>query len=181
LHGPADARIGAAILEAKKLVDNMFRTVRDLALGLRPSMLDDFGLQAALEWHVRDVSSRYGVNVNLHMDGDFDALPDRYRTCIYRTVQEALTNCVRHAKAVAADVRVIGESDHIDVSVTDDGCGFDPAGRRTGLGLRGIQERVNELHGSMTIGGREGGGTRLAIRLPWPAPSAEVPLARAAS
>ena len=179
-RAPADARIGAAVAESKKLVDNMFRTVRDLALGLRPSMLDDFGLQAALEWHVRDVASRYGVNVELHVDGEFDSLPDRYRTCVYRAVQEALTNCVRHAKARSINVSVTSEGDHLDVSVTDDGVGVESARRGSGLGLRGIEERVKELYGVMTIGNVEGGGTKLAIRLPWPARPTEVPLARAA-
>jgi signal transduction histidine kinase len=177
---PADVRIGAAVVESKKLVDNMFHTVRDLALGLRPSMLDDFGLQAALEWHVRDVTTRYGVNVELHMNGEFDTLPDRYRTCVYRAVQEALTNCVRHAKARSVNVMVTREGDHLDVSVTDDGIGFDSARRGSGLGLRGIEERVKEVGGMMTIGNVEGRGTKLAIRLPWPARSTEVPLARAA-
>jgi signal transduction histidine kinase len=177
---PADARIGAAVAESKELVDSMFRTVRDLALGLRPSMLDDFGLQAALEWHVRDVISRFGVNVDLHVDAGFDILPDRYRTCVYRAVQEALTNCVRHAKARSVDVSVKKEGDELNVSVTDDGVGFDSNRRGAGLGLRGIEERVKELHGVMTIGHAEGGGTQLAIGLPWPAPSTEVPLARAA-
>ena len=73
---PGDARVGAAVAECERLVDSMFRTVRDLALGLRPSMLDDFGLQPALEWHVRDFTARYGVDVELIVDGDFDALPD---------------------------------------------------------------------------------------------------------
>jgi signal transduction histidine kinase len=177
---PADARIGAAVAESKRLVDSMFRTVRDLALGLRPSMLDDFGLQPALEWHVRDVTSRYGVNVDLHVDGDFDILPDRHRTCVYRAVQEALTNCVRHAKARSINVSVKTEGDQLEVSVTDDGVGFDSTRRGAGLGLRGIEERVKELHGVMTIGNAEHGGTRLVIRLPWPARSTEVPLARAA-
>jgi signal transduction histidine kinase len=179
-RAPTDLRIGAAVAECKKLVDNMFRTVRDLALGLRPSMLDDFGLQAALEWHVRDVISRYGVNVELHMDGDFDILPDRYRTCVYRAVQEALTNCIRHAKARLIKVSVTSEGDHLNVSVTDDGIGFDSARRGTGLGLRGIAERVTELAGVTAIGNAEGGGTRLAICLPSPARSTEAALARAA-
>lgn len=178
-RSPADARIGAAVAECKKLVDNMFRTVRDLALGLRPSMLDDFGLQAALEWHVRDFTSRSGANVELTIDGDFDTLPDRYRTCVYRAVQEALTNCVRHAKARSIKVSLMGTDDQLALSVTDDGIGFDSARRRTGLGLCGIEERVKELHGAMTIGNVEGGGTRLAIALPWPA-RPEAPLARAA-
>ena len=179
-RGPDDVHIGVAVGECKKLVDNMFRTVRDLALGLRPSMLDDFGLQAALEWHVRDVTSRYGVNVELHMDGDFDILPDRYRTCVYRAVQEALTNCIRHAKAQLINVSVTSDGDHLNVSVTDDGVGFDSARRGTGLGLRGIAERVKELRGMMAIGNAEGGGTTLAICLPSPVRSTEVALARAA-
>ena len=179
-RGPADARIGAAVTECKRLVDGMFRTVRDLALGLRPSMLDDFGLQAALEWHVRDVTSRYDVNVELQMDGDFDALPERYRTCLYRAVQEALTNCVRHAQADSIIVSLRSEGDQIGVVVTDDGVGIDATRRGAGLGLRGIEERVKELHGVMTIDNAEGRGTRLAIHLPWPGHSTEVPLARAA-
>ena len=73
---PLDARLGAAVAECQQLVDQMFRTVRDLALGLRPSMLDDFGLQPALEWHVRDFTRRYGIDVELTIDGDLDALPD---------------------------------------------------------------------------------------------------------
>jgi len=103
---PADARMGTALVECRRLVDQMFRTVRDLALGLRPSMLDDLGLQPALEWHVRDVTRRYGVDVHLNVNGDLDALPDRFRTCVYRAVQEALTNCVRHAKARSVNVTV---------------------------------------------------------------------------
>jgi signal transduction histidine kinase len=109
---------------------------------------------------------------------------------VYRAVQEALTNCVRHAKARSIDVRVTNDGDYFDVSVTDDGIGFDSAQRVSGLGLRGIAERVKELHGVMAIGNAEGGGTKLAISLPvpvsaisLPAPvsASEVPLARAVS
>jgi signal transduction histidine kinase len=175
----ADARIGAAVVECKKLVDNMFRTVRDLALGLRPSMLDDFGLQAALEWLVRDLTNRCGASVDLTIDGDFDSLPDRYRTCVYRAVQEALTNCIRHATARAIKVRLTATRDQLALSVTDDGIGFDPGRRRAGLGLRGIEERVRDLAGTMTIDRADGGGTRLAIQMPWPG-HPEASLARAA-
>ena len=69
---------GPAVAECRRLVDSMVRTVRDLALGLRPSMLDDLGLQPALEWHVRDFTRRYGVQVELDVEGDLDALPDRH-------------------------------------------------------------------------------------------------------
>jgi signal transduction histidine kinase len=161
----------------------MFRTVRNLALGLRPSMLDDFGLQAALEWHARDCMSRFAIDVDLQTDGDFDALPDKHRTCVYRVVQEATTNCVRHAGAKKIQIRVSAEGDHLWVRVSDDGRGLDPR-QRPGLGLRGIDERVKELHGTMTITSAETGGTTVLVGLPLPtrlaASEVDVPLARAA-
>lgn len=170
----------AAVAECKALVDDMFRTVRDLALGLRPSMLDDFGLQAALEWHARDFMARYAINVELKMVGDFDRLPDRHRTCVYRIVQEAMTNCVRHADAKNIQVGVTTTEGQLRVSVSDDGVGLDPAYRRSGLGLLGIDERVKELHGTVTISPEAERGTTLAVCLPLPAPMMEAPLARAA-
>jgi signal transduction histidine kinase len=175
-----DRRTGEAVAECRRLVDQMFRTVRDLALGLRPSMLDDFGLQPALEWHVRDVTRRYGIDVELNVRGDLDVLPDGYRTCVYRAIQEALTNCVRHAKARAVKVSVAGGDNQLDISVSDDGVGFDSAQRRDGLGLRGIEERVKELHGAMVIVGAAGKGTTVTIHLPLPVPVTETPLARIA-
>jgi signal transduction histidine kinase len=178
--GPVDLQVVAAVAGAKTLVDDMFRTVRDLAQGLRPSMLDDFGLQPALEWHVRDFTARYGVSVALQTEGDFSALPERYCTCVYRTIQEALTNSVRHAKASSVTVNVTGHTDHLVVSVSDDGVGINPARRRSGLGLRGIEERVKELQGTLKIGRGVSGGTTLAIRLPLLAAVGEVPSARAA-
>jgi signal transduction histidine kinase len=121
-----DARVGAGIAECKALVDDMFRTVRDLALGLRPSMLDDFGLQAALEWHVRDFTRRYAINAELKIDGDVAALTDKHRTCVYRVVQEAMTNCVRHAQAQKICVTVSAGDGQLRVRVEDDGVGLDP-------------------------------------------------------
>jgi signal transduction histidine kinase len=173
--------LGGAVAECKKLVDDMFSTVRNLALGLRPSMLDDFGLQAALEWHARDVMGRFAINVDLTMMGDFDALPEKYRTCIYRVVQEATTNCVRHAHADRIEIFVTAHDGELRASISDDGVGFDRTHRRRGLGIRGIEERVKELQGTMTISRQARRGTRLAVRLPVTAETAEVPLARAAS
>ena len=176
--------VAPAVAECRTLVDDMFKTVRNLALGLRPSMLDDFGLQAALEWHARDCMSRYDLDVDLQTEGDVDALPDKYRTCVYRVVQEATTNCVRHAHARRIQIRVAADGNVFRVRVDDDGGGLDPRQPR-GLGLRGIDERVKELHGTMTISSAETGGTTLLVCLPLPvavsASDAGVPLARAAS
>ena len=175
-----DARIASAVAESRQLVDNMVRTVRDLALGLRPSMLDDLGLQPALEWHVRDFGRRYGVPVQLDMEGDFDRLSEQHRLCVYRAVQEALTNCIKHARADRIDVRVTDAAGGLVVVVKDDGVGMDPMKRASGLGLRGIEERVRELRGTMSIKSVAGAGTTLTVRLPLPAREPEVLRARAA-
>jgi len=163
---PSDRRLQSAIAECRRLVDTVVRSVRDLALGLRPSMLDDFGLQPALEWLVRDVGRRSGAKVELTLQGDVDRLPDAYRTCVYRVVQEALTNCIRHAQARTIDVSVVGKPDLLQVSITDDGVGLAMERRRAGFGLRGIEERAKELHGTLTIRSAPGRGTTITTRLP---------------
>jgi signal transduction histidine kinase len=163
---PTNTLLGEAVSESRALVDNVVRTVRDLAQGLRPSMLDDFGLKAALEWLVRDFTRRFAISAHLRTDGDFADLPDLHRTCAYRTVQEAMTNCVKHAGASRIDVVVRAAADALEVSVTDDGVGIDPARKRAGLGLRGIEERVRDLDGTMSVSGARGAGTTVTIRLP---------------
>jgi signal transduction histidine kinase len=180
MTGPVHAQVAPAIAGCRELIDDMFRTVRNLALGLRPSMLDDVGLQAALEWHVRDFTARYAISVDLKVEGDFDALPDKHRTCVYRVVQEAMTNCARHAQATAIRVSVTAceRERQLNVLVTDNGVGLDPTRRRKGLGLKGIEERVKELDGSVTIAREPSRGTKLAIRL-WLPAMQEAALARA--
>jgi signal transduction histidine kinase len=166
LGSPAFA---ATMAESKGLIEQMMRFVRDLAMGLRPSMLDDLGLEPALAWQTRDFARRYNVPVNLNVEGDLERLPDPHRTCVFRVVQEALTNCAKHSAATNIDISVVGSSDHLDVSVSDNGIGLSQTTGHTGLGLTGIKERVKEMHGSTVIQTRPGGGTVLGIRLPIPA------------
>jgi len=169
--------VSAAVAECKGLVDEIFLTVRSLSLGLRPSMLDDLGLQAALEWHVRDFMSRYVIKVDLKSAGDFDRLPEAHRTCVYRVVQEALTNCARHAGAHSIAVDVTTNQRDLQLFIRDDGVGIDPALRGKGLGLIGIHERVKELQGSFVIGPNGAAGTAITVRLPLPTPVTEAALA----
>jgi signal transduction histidine kinase len=153
----------------KQLVDELFSTVRNLALGLRPSMLDDFGLQAALEWHVRDFMRRYAIDVELTVAGDLDALPDKHRTYVYRVIQEAMTNCARHAKADRIEIAISTDARYLHVRVADNGIGIDPALPRRGFGLRGIEERVKELGGTVSISKQvPRGGTALVVHIPLP-------------
>lgn len=180
LRSPDDGILRHAVAECRQLVDSMVRTVRDLALGLRPSMLDDFGLQPALEWHVRDFGKRYNLPVKLEVTEPLDHLPDQHRTCVYRVIQEALTNCARHSSATHIHVRVDRRGDNLEVAINDDGVGLDPERRAKGLGLRGIEERVRDLGGIMSIRAARAAGTTLTIRLPLPdqAVANGAPLAR---
>ena len=182
LRASGDAALARAVAESRQLVDNMVRTVRDLALGLRPSRLDDFGLQPALEWHARDFTRRYNLPVDLTITGELARLADPYATCIYRVVQEALTNCVRHAKASRVRVTLTGGADTVTVAVVDDGVGIRAESRKSGLGLRGIEERARDLGGTVEIRSMPGAGTSVTMRIPIPQgnTSEEVQLARIA-
>ncbi len=153
--------------ETAQTSEQALRTVRDIAMGLRPSMLDDLGLAPAIEWQARDFSRRYGIPVSVQLDGDLDQLPDAHRTCVYRVIQEALTNCARHAQAGEVRIAVHGRGDRLTITVQDDGVGFDPsASRSRGLGLIGIEERVKELGGTATVFSQRGKGTTIAVDIP---------------
>ncbi len=175
----SDAQTGHALAEAKRLLDTILRSVRDLVMGLRPSMLDDFGLQPALEWHVRDFRRRFNIPVDLNVRGDLSTLPDQYRTCVYRIVQEALTNCARHAHASHVAITVAYDQSAFELTVADDGIGLNPD-RAHGMGLLGIEERVRELHGRFAVQPRAESGTELCVTLPVTPQKEEIALARAA-
>jgi signal transduction histidine kinase len=149
----------------KSLAEKTVNQVRDLALLLRPSMLDDLGLAPALNWHARETSKRTGMNVVVSAGDALDTLPDDHRTCIYRLVQEAVHNAARHAQARSVEVVVQKERRKVTVTVQDDGSGFDTRSMR-GLGLLGMDERVRRLGGQLDIGSDPGRGTRIHATLP---------------
>jgi signal transduction histidine kinase len=157
----------------KMLAENCVSEVRNMALLLRPSMLDDLGLIAALEWQAREVSRRTGMLVETVSENVSDALPDEHRTCVYRIVQEALNNSSRHAYAKNVRVVVRQEPNHLRVSIEDDGKGFDPS-RGRGLGLVGMNERVSQLGGVLKVDSDTGRGTRLRVELPLPNSSTDL-------
>jgi signal transduction histidine kinase len=165
-EGGGSATVAPVIAESRALLDEAVKSVRDLAMGLRPSMLDDFGLQPALEWLVRDFSRRSRLKVASTVTGNLAGLVDPHRTCVYRTVQEALTNCSRHASASSVVVQVIGSNDDVVVTVRDDGVGIHSKDRGSGLGLRGLEERAHELKGTLTIDSTPGSGTMVKLWLP---------------
>jgi signal transduction histidine kinase len=157
--------------DIKKLVENSIATVRNMALLLRPSMLDDLGLAPALAWQAREVSKRSGVWVEIDADRVSEELPEEHKTCIYRVTQEALHNIVQHAGARSVKVTVEQEDGRVRLAIRDDGRGFNPQ-REKGMGLLGIQERVARLGGQFKIDSRPGSGAELRVELPLPAVAA---------
>ena len=149
----------------RTFADSSVNSLRDIALLLRPSMLDDLGLIPALEWQAREVSRRSGIKVKVAAEKVPDALPDAVRTCVYRVVQEALNDVSRHSGARRATVTVRQADESLMLIVEDDGCGFDP-GRTRGLGLLGMEERVKQLGGRLETQSQPGKGTVLRVTLP---------------
>ncbi|MEO8369322.1 MAG: ATP-binding protein [Candidatus Solibacter sp.] len=165
ISSPDDLR--ARLDEARALNAETIRGVRDLAMGLRPAMLDELGLGPALRWQGREFSRRSGVPVTVQIDGDLEGLPETHRTCIYRIVQEALTNCSKHSQAKNIRISVYGRPDWVQLSIQDDGVGFDPRHASSrGLGLIGIQERVRELEGKVKFTSQLEKGTILEVEVP---------------
>ena len=149
----------------RTFADSSVNSLRDIALLLRPSMLDDLGLIPALEWQAREVSRRSGIKVKVAAEKVPDSLPDAVRTCVYRVVQETLQNVSRHSGAKSALVSVQQTEGSIVLTVKDDGCGFETAKTR-GLGLIGMEERVKQLGGRLEIESQPGQGTLLRATLP---------------
>ena len=141
--------------------------VRRMARGLRPSLLDDQGLKAAVEVYAVEYAQRHGIHVEVHMAGldETSRLPPLIETTIYRVVQEALTNVARHSGAATASVIVERRDGQVCTIVEDDGCGFDPAATSAGLGLDGIRERSGLLGGTFEIESKMGRST-LYLKIP---------------
>ena len=150
----------------KRLAEEALRSVRNLALLVRPSMLDDLGLEPALHWQAKEFSRRCGIPVSLNIEGRLDNLPEALRLCLYRAIQEAMTNCGKHAEASRVTVVVKQNETRVIASVLDDGRGFDALRKTHGLGLLGMTERVRALQGQMSVSSEPGSGTLISLELP---------------
>jgi signal transduction histidine kinase len=164
---PFDAQLRQRVDRIRELVENSLAVIRNMALLLRPSMLDDLGLAAALEWLAREISRPTGVRIQVRADGLPSELPDEHKTCIFRIAQEALNNVCKHANANSVEIGVRATESWIEITVQDDGRGFQH-GRANGLGLTGMHERVESLGGWIKIDSGPGKGTLIEAALPLP-------------
>ena len=165
---------GPGVADKLERMETLLKTTvtatRRIASDLRPLMLDDLGLVPALEWLVQNMSQRAGIPCDFTVDDAAIALPPAHSSAVFRTIQEALTNIVRHAKATRAEVVVWHDQGSVHVTIRDDGVGFaarDPR-KPTSYGLLGLRERATLLRGTTTIQSEPGAGTTIELVLPLP-------------
>jgi signal transduction histidine kinase len=163
-HDELAQRVGSMV----SIVDEMVSSVRRIASDLRPLMLDELGLNAAVEWLVRESSRRMGIEIVLRLEDADPPVSEAATIALYRMVQEALTNIARHARASEVRVELRRQSGEVLLTVQDNGVGFSEKeiSREGSHGLMGIRERAHMLGGQLQVGNMAGGGGRLEVRLP---------------
>jgi signal transduction histidine kinase len=164
---PYDPHLRERVDGVRQLVESSLAVIRNMALLLRPAMLDDLGLAAALGWLAREIARPTGLRIQVQADDLPPDLPDEHKTCVFRIVQEALHNVQKHANANAAEITVRASDSWLAVTVQDDGRGF-PHARSRGLGLTGMHERAESLGGSVKVTSAPGKGTLIEVALPLP-------------
>jgi PAS domain S-box-containing protein len=152
-------------------IDETMQIVRRIASELRPSVLDQLGLEAAVEYLVQETTQRTGIAVTLHAE-EFPKLPDEVSSHAFRIIQEALTNVTRHSKATRVDVSVRRAGGAIILGVADNGVGFasDSLSGLRSLGLVGMRERALACGGTLLVQGKPGEGTAIVVTIPLAAP-----------
>ena len=170
-----DGRVGddeatrGALAAIETLIGEAYRSVKSIAAELRPPALN-LGLPAAIEWQAARVLAPAGLQFTVALAPMAESLPDAVATALFRIVQEAFTNVLRHAGARSVHVSLRADGKQLILSVADDGCGFDPFAVAAGehFGLVGMRERVAALHGTLDIDSATGEGTRINVHLPLP-------------
>jgi signal transduction histidine kinase len=150
------------------MLDETVKTVRRISSELRPSLLDDLGLNAAISWHLKEFKKRTGVDVDFkENDPDFE-LPNTIKTGLFRILQEALTNVARHAEATLVKVDLEQDKNSILLKIKDNGLGFEirkHSGNKT-LGILGMKERAAMMGGQYDISSASGQGTTITVKVP---------------
>ncbi|MCQ4348946.1 PAS domain S-box protein [Pseudomonas stutzeri] len=165
-HGELDAQLDERLRQMSRLIAQLFQQVRDVATALRPPILDA-GIASAIEWQARRFETRTGIPCLVEVPDNLPPLGEAKATGLFRVLQEALTNIMRHAGAHSVEIRLRREAGALQLCIADDGVGFDPNRTRSGsFGLVGMRERVAMLGGSLALDSGPGQGTTLCVRVP---------------
>jgi len=163
---PSQTDLIERLRRARQGAEETLEIIRRLSMLLRPSMLDDLGLSAALGWYAKQFSASTAIRVSLSDDGSADLLPNAHKTSLYRIVQETLTNCARHSEAKSILIKLGTREGRYIVRIEDDGKGFVPSHEARGIGLIGIEERVAEMGGIFELKSAAGAGTKILVSIP---------------
>jgi signal transduction histidine kinase len=167
----------------KAIASNLLTNIHRLIADLRPSLLDDLGLVPAIAWYGEQRLKPLGIDFHMSEHGFKTRLPPSIETALFRIVQEAMTNVVRHSHATSVNVQFTRQDGHVILQVSDDGRGFDPQAllpsEGQGLGLRGMQERASILGGEFQMQTTPGKGTVITVRVPVPEEASHVENPRA--
>ncbi|HTY37788.1 MAG TPA: PAS domain S-box protein [Bacteroidota bacterium] len=160
--------LGRKLNSAIELTDNAIAIVQDISSRLRPRMLDNLGLLAAIEWQAEEFGRRSGIRCSLKLPENEPGLDEHRATALFRIFQEAMTNIGRHAKASTVTISLAQSENEISLSIADDGIGISDADLKNpkSLGLLGIQERLRPFNGSSLFRRRPEGGTEVLVRIP---------------
>ena len=167
--------VGEELDRLHVMLDATTDSMRSITAHLRPKILDDFGIVAALEWMVADLGTRSEVRLSFSSNVDDIELPPEVATALFRIAQEATTNALRHANARTIALELCVDSETVVVSVRDDGAGIPPPTHRRSLsmGLVGMRERALALSGSLQIVSPAAGGAQITASIPWAASHVE--------
>jgi two-component system sensor histidine kinase UhpB len=154
--------------EMTELIETTIQKVRTISTALRPSILDHFGLIAAIEWQANEFQKRTAVRCRVVTDPKEVKLPDLFATAVFRIFQETLTNVARHSKASRVDVSFLQKTDNFELKISDNGIGISDERMKhtTSLGLVGMRERANSIGASLNIGAGVEGGTSVTLTIP---------------
>ena len=159
--------LSTRLAETASMVDDLVKSVRRIATELRPPILDQLGLPAAVEWLAQDFARRTGIRCQTSILPTDGAITNELATALFRIVQEALTNVLRHAGATRVDIELGVKSGCVIVEINDDGSGITETGMGPGsLGILGMRERAAALGGVLEVAPRSNGGTRVAAWFP---------------
>ncbi|MGN6494207.1 MAG: PAS domain S-box protein [Agriterribacter sp.] len=167
LKDPA-SEVTKRLKELMEMIDTTIKTVRRICSELRPTVLDDLGLTAAMEWHARTFENSTGIQVKLNLPANGLNCSPEIKTGLFRIYQESLTNIARHAEATATEVNLRIEDGCIVLHIKDDGKGFDidAASQRKTLGILGMKERSLMMGGRYVVESRPGSGTSTTVIIP---------------
>jgi PAS domain S-box-containing protein len=165
---PAHAELASRLAEMRVALDYLIAKAQHITAELRPPLLDNLGLVAAIEWQLRQFRRRTGVDCRFVPPENFEPLEGQIATSVMRIFQEALTNILRHARATLVHVSLYRDAETLELEISDNGCGITPeqVGSPSAYGIMGMQERARLCQGELEIIGKSGKGTTICLALP---------------